>query len=334
MKLVKIVAVVFLLIALVISLALYFIKLGEKKLGDELEEVLKELEDRGVKPVPRGSVTLRGKACWVWGVTFRDYGVDYVIDKVVKLGIKHVFVLVKGISGSVVKDVIKEVLPKAHERGVYVHAWIVCFKDESKPNASPDSYDYRKYLLEVILDFLLLNSSGHFINGVHLDYIRYGGFASHKWKLVSSFVKEVKELINRVAPGTVLSIASKAEKYDSKVELLDSALFYGQNYEDLRKYVDLFCPMTYYLDYDVPPNLVGLAAKWVKEVTKKPVFAGIQLYPSEHPSTKGKEPELSELLSCLNSCLENGIDGVIFFRLGILLSKWDKYADLIRNFKV
>ena len=215
-----------------------------------------------------------------------------------------------------------------------MHAWVVCFADGSRPGASPDSYEYRKYLLEVILDFLTLNASGHFVDGIHLDYVRYGGFASNKWQRVSSFVREVRELIDRFAPGAILSVASKAEAYGSKAELLESALFYGQNYEDLAKYVDLFCPMTYYLDYNVPPSLVGLAAKWVKEATGRAVFAGIQLHPSEHPSTKGREPEPREVEECLRSCAEGGADGVAFFRLGIVLAKWGKYAAVIRGFEL
>lgn len=334
MKVAKSIALTLLLIIFAILFAFYFVKLREKRPGEELKEVLKELEEKEIAPIPRGPVILKGKACWVWGTTFREYGVDYVVDKMAELGMRHVFVLVKGTSGSVAKDVISEVLPKAHEKGIYVHAWIVCFKDKSRVDATPDSYSYRKYLLEIILTFLLLNSSGHFVDGIHLDYICYGGFAHNRWRVISSFVREVRELIDRIAPGTILSIASKAEKYDSKADLLESALFYGQNYEDLSEYVDLFCPMTYYLDYNIPPDFIGIAARWVKEVTKRPVFAGIQVHPSEHPETEGKEPEPSELLSCLTSCLENGVDGVVFFRFKMLLLKWDKYAELIKSFEI
>lgn len=334
LKTARLVALIIILIIFAILFAFYLIELRKRRPSEELKEILKEIEEKGIRPIPRKFIPLEGKACWIWDSTFREYGVDYVIDKIGELGIKHIFVLVKGTGGSVVKEIVSEVLPKAHERGMYVHAWIVCFKDRSRADATPDSYSYRKYLLEIILDFLLLNSSGHFVDGIHLDYICYGGFAHHRWRAISLFVKEVRELIDKVAPGAILSIASKAEKYDSKTDLLESALFYGQSYEDLSKYVDLFCPMTYYLDYNIPPNLVGIASRWIKEVTKKPVFAGIQLHPSEHPETEGKEPELDELLSCFTSCLENGINGVIFFRFEMLLLKWDKYSELIKNFKI
>jgi len=289
--------------------------------GKELEEVLEEIKKQGIKPVPRSKIPLKGKAFWVWGTTVREYGVDHVIEKALSVGAKHIFLLVRGTSGEVVKEVIKELLPKAHEKGMYVHAWIVCFSSES-----PESYVYRKYLLKVILEFLLLNSSGHFVDGIHLDYIRYGGFAREKWQYVSSFVKEVRILIDTVAPNTVLSIASKAENYNSKQDLLDSALFYGQNYTDLAKYVDLFCPMTYYLDYNVPPEAIGPAIKWIKEVTGKSVFAGVQIYPGPNY----REPTPDEIKRCIKAAIENGADGVIFFRLGAVLDDWNKYSDALK----
>ncbi|MEM4230055.1 MAG: hypothetical protein QXZ66_09900 [Thermoproteota archaeon] len=294
---------------------------GEERLGVELYEVLDELEAEGIKPVSRGEVFLKGKAVWAYGSTVRDYGVNLVVDELNRLGVKHVFLLVKGTSGTIVKEVLSELTPKAHEKGISVHAWIVCFSDASwtsgKP--SPESYEYRKYLLRVISGFLTMNMSGSFVDGIHLDYVRYSGNAQDKYSHVSSFVREARILIDRVAPGTVLSIASKAENYASKTALFNSALFYGQNYTDLANYVDLFCPMTYYLDYSVTPDDFGIAGKWFRELTGKPVFAGIQLHPSEASSTRGRSPTPNEIQRSLESCLRNEIEGAIFFRLEFIL---------------
>lgn len=286
------------------------------KVNSEINEVLSELKTKNVKPIQRKEVLLKGKAFWIWGSTVQEQGIDNILNNLSDLRIKHVFLLVKGVSGRINKDVLFQLIPKAHEKKMYVHAWIVCFSDKSwsYEKVSPESYEYRKYLLNIISEFLLLNSSGHFVDGIHLDYIRYSGGAQDKCRYVSSFVREVRTLIDGIAPGTILSIASKVESYTSKNTLFDSALVYGQNYIELAKFIDLFCPMTYYLDYNVTPEKVGVAAKWVKELTDKPVFAGIQLHPSEHPSTKGKKPTPDEIKRNLEACLENKVDGVIFFR--------------------
>ncbi|MBO3798279.1 MAG: hypothetical protein QXI42_06160 [Thermoproteota archaeon] len=77
--------------------------------------------------------------------------------------------------------------------------------------------------------------------------------------------------------------------------------------------------MTYYLDYSVTPDDVGIAGKWVRELTGKPVFAGMQLHPSEASSTKGRSPTPSEIQRSLESCLRNEIEGTVFFRLEFIL---------------
>jgi len=83
----------------------------------------------------------------------------------------------------------------------------------------------------------------------------------NKWKAVSSFVNETRVLNDKLSLGAVLSIASKAESYGTPEEPFDSALYYGQNYTNLAKYVDLFRLMTYFLDYNVLPEDVGQAAR-------------------------------------------------------------------------
>jgi len=321
----------FFLLALVYSLSLA--KKNGDKVGTELAEVLNDLKSKGIKPVQRGNVPLRGKAAWIYGSTLREKGSSYIVEEFRKLGMTHIFVLLKGTSGTVIKDTIIDLTPKAHEKGMYVHAWTACFADSgwTKDKPSPESYEYRKYLLQVISDFLTTNASGHYIDGIHLDYIRYGSSAQDKWGLVSSFVKEVKELVTAVSPGAVLSIASKAENYISKIALSNSALFYGQNYTDLAKYVDLFCPMTYYLDYGIAPEDVGMANRWVKELTNKPVFAGIQLHPSEASATQGKDPSVREIERNLNSCSENGIDGVIFYRFEFIIQNSDIESTILEH---
>lgn len=296
------------------------------------EELVHEYLTKGYKPIERRSIPLKGKGIWIWGTTLMKLGVNKTLKLCKELGIKHIFLLVKGISGRVVYENIKKLLPEAHREGIYVHAWIVCFADRSKSNASPDSLEYRKYLLKIIVNFLTLNASNNYIDGIHLDYIRYSGFASEKWEYISSFVKAVRYLVNHLAPGVILSIASKAEKYDSMNDLLESALFYGQNYTDLAKYVDLFCPMTYYLDYGVSPEQVGLAAYWVKKITKKPVFAGIQTHPSENPATLGKIPTAKDIEIMLKACLKYKIDGAVFYALHTIIKHYNEYKPVISKY--
>ena len=325
-------------IVLIGSLPLYVLMYERNKnlkYGGESREIIsKIMKNKTIQPVYRKNIPLKGKAVWAWGSTIRKIGVNETITILKKLGINHIFILVKGIKGMVVKETIKEILPEAHKNNIYVHAWIVCFNDKSKNDAKPDSRDYRLYLLDIIADLLLLNSSNSYIDGIHLDYIRCSMNCREEWKAVSSFVNETRVLINKIAPGTVLSIASKAEAYNSIEDLLDSAMYYGQNYTDLAKYVDLFCPMTYFMDYNVDPRDVGKACYWIKKITGKPVFAGVQTHPSEHSSTFGKYPTKRDLIEVLKSCKEYKVDGVIFFALHSILDRYKDYSDIIEHFSL
>ncbi len=169
------------------------------------------------------------------------------------------------------------------------------------------------------------------VDGLHLDYIRYKGKAADKWGYVSSFVKEVRKTIDRINPGIKLSMASKAEDYESPEGLLASALYYGQNYEDLSSYVDMFIPMTYYLDYNVSPADIVKASVWIKEITGREVYAGIQLHPSENPKTKGREPTIEELREQLKLIKEKGLDGACFFRFKHLYEKRAEIKQILHD---
>ncbi len=323
------------LIVIIGTLPLYFImnkRNNALKYGGEAEEIISKIKKNRV--INKKNIPLRGKAVWAWGSTVRKIGVNKTIFILKKLGINHIFLLVKGVNGIVVKDIIREILPIAHKNGIYVHAWIICFNDKSRDDARPDSREYRLYLLDIIADFLLLNSSDNYIDGIHLDYIRCSMNCREKWRAVSSFVNETRILIDKIAPGTVLSIASKAEKYNSIEDLLDSALYYGQNYTDLAKYVDLFCPMTYFKDYNVHPKDAGKVCYWIRKITGKPVFAGVQTHPSEHSSTFGKYPTQKELMEVLASCKEYNIDGVIFFALHTIIDRYEDYSSIIEKFSL
>ncbi len=264
---------------------------------------------------------LNGKAVWTWGSTVHLLGVDEVVRVCKRLNITCIFLLVKDVEGNVVYSIMESLLPEAHKSKIYVHAWIVCFEDHSCPSADPGNTEYREYLLGLIGNLTSTGFHGHYVDGVHLDYIRYWGNAYSRWRYVSEFLKDVSSLIKKLNPDVILSVASKAEDYRSMQGLANSALYYGQNYTDMAKYVDLFCPMTYHLDYGVPPRKVGVAAGWVKSLTGKPVFAGIQL----HPSYGGEQPSKLEIMEAVESCFQLGVDGIALFELSYICQRLGEY---------
>jgi len=57
-------------------------------------------------------VELRGKAVWCWETTVVENGSENIVDVCKSLGIKHLFILVKGTSGTIVKETIAEILSR------------------------------------------------------------------------------------------------------------------------------------------------------------------------------------------------------------------------------
>lgn len=265
--------------------------------------------------------------CWIWGTTVRELGIERVLKLSKDIGIKDLFLLVKSVSGIVNFSILESIGKHAIDHDLRIHTWIVCFEDKSVGSITPEDEEYRKYLLTIIEDAV----THEYVYGVHLDYVRYKGNAYDKWVYVSSFVKEVRDLVKSYSQNIVLSIASKAEDYSSKEALLRSALFYGQNYLDLAKYVDLFIPMTYYLDYGIEPRDAVKGALWVKQVTNRSVYIGVQLHPSENPLDRGRIPRVDEIKTQLIESRARGLDGACFFRFRHLFDRVEELKPIIKE---
>ncbi len=268
-------------------------------------------------------------ASWIWALTVKELGAKTVVKASRDAGLTDLLVLVKSVTGKVDASALQQLIEEAKD-SPRIHAWVVCFADHSHEDAAPHNEAYRKYLLGIIKDLL----EEYEVSGLHLDYIRYKSNASDKWRYVSSFVREVRRLVDDMKPGTTLSIASKVEDYESREGLRERALYYGQNYEDLAQYVDVFIPMTYYLDYNVEPLKAVIAAQWVKELTSRPVIMGIQLHPGEHPQTRDRTPRIEEIELQVLEAKRRGLDGICFFRFKHLyerLSEIRKVLSRIRD---
>lgn len=267
-------------------------------------------------------------ASWVWATTVDELGAEVVASVSRELGLTDLLILVKSVSGKVNYEALRRVA-ECSRNNPRVHAWIVCFADRSRADALPHNEAYRRYLLRVAKDLL----ERYDVRGIHLDYVRYVGDARDKHHYVTSFVREVRALIDSVRPGVVLSVASKAENYESKEGLRESALYYGQNYEDLAQYVDVFIPMTYYLDYNVDPVRAVAAARWIKEITGRPVVMGLQLHPGEHPETRNRIPRVEEIEVQILEAKRLGLDGVCFFRFKYLYERLSELRKVLTQVK-
>lgn len=171
------------------------------------------VEVNGGKAPPQ-SDEMRG--AWVWNSAVTQDGAEQVAERLAQHRINKVFFLVKGHSGNVCypsklapnlkpeRDILKEILEACHKRNIEVHAWFVFNADSYWGKAHPEdamhhvgraesweqgpysrkddpekipicplSRGYRDHLNALITEVL----ARYPVDGVHLDYIRYGHLA-------------------------------------------------------------------------------------------------------------------------------------------------------------
>lgn len=156
------------------------------------------------------------RGAWVWSSAAVQEGAEQVAERLAQHRIKKVFFLVKGHSGTVCypsklapnnrpgSDILQEMLEACHKRKLELHAWFVFNADSHWGKAHPEdamfhvgraeswelgpysrkddpekipicplSRGYREHFNALIAEVL----TRYPVDGVHLDYIRYGHLA-------------------------------------------------------------------------------------------------------------------------------------------------------------
>ena len=136
---------------------------------------------------------------WMWAESVRKRGAESVFDLCRRAGVTDVYYLTKGLSGTAAfltpltppmdpeRDLLREALDAAHERGIRLHAWFTSASDRRYRAEHPASAlihftkgprddvvsitdpDYLRYMRSVLADLV----ARYEVDGVHLDYIRY-----------------------------------------------------------------------------------------------------------------------------------------------------------------
>ena len=128
-----------------------------------------------------------------------------------------------------------------------VHIWFQCFyKDGKWINPVDDSLNrYKQEYFDEVIE-RAVKYSGYGVDGIHLDYIRFGGTA-HKHNpseeitatgCVTEFCRQISAATKAANPRIVLSAALMPEP--------DSEYYYGQDPAQMGQYIDILMPMIYF----------------------------------------------------------------------------------------
>lgn len=136
---------------------------------------------------------------WMWMDNIAQRGAEHVFSRCKDAGVTDIYLLVKGMRGTTAfhspltqpslpdRDLLREALDAAHERGIKIHAWFTSASDSLYQAAHPErglyhfvnglgrdvvsiaNQDYLHYMENVVSDMV----GRYDVDGVHLDYIRY-----------------------------------------------------------------------------------------------------------------------------------------------------------------
>lgn len=218
-------------------------------------------------------------------------------------------------------DATVEFVRSAHAQGLKVHIWLQCFySNGSWVNPVDDANNRYKqeYFDEVIAR--AVKYAGYGVDGIHLDYIRFGGTAyKHNPSAeitavgcVTEFCRQISVATKAVNPDLVLSAALMPEP--------NSEYYYGQNPAQMGQYIDILIPMIYFRTDGYRSGgsawAVNVANHFATKGAPAKVWAGITTY-YDTDSSKTVGMSASEIRSDCEIFTATKAEGVVLFRYGI-----------------
>ena len=161
------------------------------------------------------------------------------------------------------------------------------------------------------------------IDGIHMDYIRYGGTGSgypDAAIIIANIVKRTHDIVKAEKPEAILTAAVMAEEGAN-------ARVYGQDYKLMGEYLDAHCPMTYTGNYNAGTGWLERATKYIVDNCDCEVWAGLQTYASDsNLAMKGS----AELVLEAKAAEKAGAKGIVHFRYGLINSSaWKSVGEMI-----
>ena len=197
---------------------------------------------------------------------------------------------------------LKKVISLCKNTNINVHTYMVCFSTSNGFNVSTAQQNMIKNFVKQVIR---ING----LSGVCLDYARYSGSNPSivQPSVITNFVKSVNSIVKGYNKNLVVSMTVYAEKSDTKK-------YYGQDYANLSKYVDVMMPMAYKYSYHAGTNwLKDSTAYVVKYATHSKVVTILQTYDNSY-----NKLSTSELNSDAKAVMSGGSQGYALFRYGYI----------------
>ena len=254
---------------------------------------------------------------WLWSKFMTEVNLDSLAARDIKNIILHEVAFERhGVDSTL------DFIAEAHKRDMKVHIWFQCFYKDGKWISpvidSLNCYD-QAYFDEVIER--AVKYVGYGVDGIHLDYIRFGGTA-HKHNpseevtatgCVTEFCRQIHAATKAANPKIILSAALMPEP--------DSEYYYGQDPAQMGQYIDILMPMIYFHCQSYRKG----GAPWAKMVADHfatkgapaKVWAGLTTYEDTDTALVVQMNAEKILRDCRMFADSTKAEGVVLFRYGL-----------------
>ncbi|MBO4670339.1 MAG: hypothetical protein J5640_00635 [Bacteroidales bacterium] len=254
---------------------------------------------------------------WLWSKFMPEVNLDTLAAKDIKNIILHEVSFERhGVDSTL------EFVSQAHKRGMKVHIWFQAFYQNGKwMNPVDDSLNrYKQEYFDEVIE-RAVRYVGYGVDGIHLDYIRFGGTA---WKhnpseeitatgCVTEFCRQISEATKAANPDIILSAALMPEP--------DSEYYYGQDPAQMGQYIDILMPMIYFhcdsYRKGGRPWAQMVADHFATKGAPARVWAGLTTY-VDTDTTKVVPMDAESILRDCRMFIDSTMaEGVVLFRYGL-----------------
>ena len=208
------------------------------------------------------------------------------------------------------KSSVENWIASANKYGMRVHIWMQVFNNGKwiNPVKNGDAnMAYFNQKLSEAMSYAKLKG----VSGVHFDYLRYPGTAyktNGGTQAITKFVKLAESRLHNTNSNLIISAALMPET-------TSNAYYYGQDYSQISKYMDVVIPMVYKGNYGKTSSWITSTTKWFVSNSKgAEVWAGLQSYKSDDDTSLLAG---SVLRNDIKAALNAKAPGVILFRYGL-----------------
>ena len=218
---------------------------------------------------------------------------------------------------------VQSLLDEAHRLGMKLHIWLQCFwwNDAQQwrlpviDRSGSTPARYNQALFDEVIGRCLDYMDRAPIDGIHFDYIRFGGTAAkHSFPedgitgtgAITEFCRQANAALKAKNPKVILSAALMGET--------DAQSYYGQDPGQMTQYIDVLMPMAYISSYNYSSTRNVAVANWFADRCKPGTqsWHGVSTYNS---NTQGLSA--AELYRDSFNITKSRAHGLALFRYGI-----------------